>query len=131
MQVPFLSLHDVTAMHADEIREAALRVIDSGWYLQGKENERFEQHYADYIRIINRLTSDLPVPFKLVNNERDDDTPLHETVREALLNALVHADYYGRMGTVIIKSPETLSFANPGDMRISLAMALARSALTI
>lgn len=49
MQVPFLSLRDVTAMHGDEIREAARRVIDSGWYLQGKENERFEQHYAEYI----------------------------------------------------------------------------------
>lgn len=36
-------------MHADEIREAARRVIDSGWYLQGKENEQFEKHYADYI----------------------------------------------------------------------------------
>ena len=49
MQVPFLSLHDVTAMHGDEIRAAARRVIDSGWYLQGKENEAFEQHYAEYI----------------------------------------------------------------------------------
>ena len=49
MNVPFLSLHDVTAMHGDEIREAARRVIDSGWYLQGKENEAFEQHYAEYI----------------------------------------------------------------------------------
>ena len=49
MNIPFLSLQDVTAMHADEIREAARRVIDSGWYLQGKENEQFEQHYADYI----------------------------------------------------------------------------------
>lgn len=49
MQVPFLSLKDVTAMHGDEIREAARRVIDSGWYLQGKENELFEQHYAQYI----------------------------------------------------------------------------------
>ena len=36
-------------MHGEEIREAARRVIDSGWYLQGKENEAFEQHYADYI----------------------------------------------------------------------------------
>lgn len=36
-------------MHGDEIREAARRVIDSGWYLQGKENELFEQHYANYI----------------------------------------------------------------------------------
>lgn len=49
MNVPFLSLKDVTAMHGDEIREAARRVIDCGWYLQGKENEAFEQHYADYI----------------------------------------------------------------------------------
>ena len=49
MNVPFLSLHDVTAMHAAEIQEAARRVIDSGWYLQGKENELFEQHYAEYI----------------------------------------------------------------------------------
>ena len=49
MNVPFLSLHDVTAMHGDEIREAARRVIDSGWYLQGKENEQFEQDYAAYI----------------------------------------------------------------------------------
>ena len=30
MQVPFLSLQDVTAMHGDEIREAARRVIDNG-----------------------------------------------------------------------------------------------------
>lgn len=49
MNVPFLSLHDVTAMHGEEIREAARRVVDSGWYLQGKENELFEQHYAEYI----------------------------------------------------------------------------------
>ena len=49
MTVPFLSLHDVMAMHGEEIREAAKRVIDSGWYLQGKENEAFEQHYAEYI----------------------------------------------------------------------------------
>lgn len=49
IQVPFLSLKDVTNMHGDEIREAVRRVIDSGWYLQGKENETFEQHYAEYI----------------------------------------------------------------------------------
>lgn len=49
IEVPFLSLKDVTNMHGEEIREAARRVIDSGWYLQGKENEAFEQHYAEYI----------------------------------------------------------------------------------
>lgn len=49
MNIPFLSLKDVTAKYADEIHEAALRVIDSGWYLQGEENARFEQDYAHYI----------------------------------------------------------------------------------
>ena len=49
VQVPFLSLKDVTAKYADEIHEAVLRVVDSGWYLQGKENEQFEKHYAEYI----------------------------------------------------------------------------------
>lgn len=49
MKIPFLSLHDVTAKYKDEIHEAVLRVVDSGWYLQGKENELFEKHYAEYI----------------------------------------------------------------------------------
>ena len=49
MNIPFLSLHDVTAKYADEIHEAVKRVVDSGWYLQGKENEQFEKHYAEYI----------------------------------------------------------------------------------
>ena len=49
MNIPFLSLKDITAKYADEIHEAVLRVVDSGWYLQGKENELFEQHYAEYI----------------------------------------------------------------------------------
>ena len=49
MNIPFLSLHDVTAKYKDEIHEAVLRVVDSGWYLQGKENELFEKHYAEYI----------------------------------------------------------------------------------
>ena len=49
MNIPFLSLHDITAKYREEIHEAVLRVVDSGWYLQGKENEQFEQHYAEYI----------------------------------------------------------------------------------
>ena len=47
--IPFLSLKDVTALHGAEIEAAVSRVVKSGWYLQGSENERFEKHYADYI----------------------------------------------------------------------------------
>lgn len=49
MNIPFLSLKSITAKYASEIHEAARRVIDSGWYLQGVENERFEENYAKYI----------------------------------------------------------------------------------
>ena len=49
MKIPFLSLKDVTALHGEEIREAVARVVDSGWYLQGAENERFEKHYSEFI----------------------------------------------------------------------------------
>lgn len=47
--IPFLSLKDVTDSHGKEIREAVNRVVDSGWYLQGEENKRFEENYAKFI----------------------------------------------------------------------------------
>lgn len=49
MNVPFLSLKEVTDLHNKKINEAATRVVNSGWYLQGKENEQFEADYAKYI----------------------------------------------------------------------------------
>ena len=45
----FLDLQKITQKYAEEIHEAVDRVVDSGWYLQGKENERFEANYAQYI----------------------------------------------------------------------------------
>lgn len=51
MKVPFLSLQDVTNKYSKEIHEAVNRVIDSGWYLQGAENEKFEKDYSSYIGV--------------------------------------------------------------------------------
>lgn len=47
--IPFLSLKDVTALHWAEINKAVNRVVNSGWYLQGIENERFESNYSKFI----------------------------------------------------------------------------------
>ena len=47
--IPFLSLKDVTALHGEEINAAVTRVVNSGWYLQGKENDKFEQDYSKFI----------------------------------------------------------------------------------
>ncbi len=47
--IKFLNLQKITTKYADEIHEAVNRVVDGGWYLQGKENEKFEADYANYI----------------------------------------------------------------------------------
>jgi len=47
--IKFLDLQQVTAAHAEEIRQAVCRVVDSGWYVHGRECRQFEQRYADYI----------------------------------------------------------------------------------
>lgn len=47
--IKFLDLQKVTEKYGEEIYSAVKRVVDSGWYLQGKENERFEADYSAYI----------------------------------------------------------------------------------
>lgn len=47
--IPFLSLKDVTNLHGKEINEAVARVVNSGWYLQGVENDRFEANYSKFV----------------------------------------------------------------------------------
>lgn len=47
--IKFLDLQKVTQKYAEEIHEVVNRVVDSGWYLQGKENEKFEADYSAYI----------------------------------------------------------------------------------
>ena len=47
--IKFLDLQKITQKYSDEIHEAVSRVINSGWYLQGKESEKFEMNYAQYI----------------------------------------------------------------------------------
>ncbi len=47
--IKFLDLQKITEKYTAEIHEAVSRVVDSGWYLQGQENEHFEKNYAKYI----------------------------------------------------------------------------------
>ena len=41
-----------------------------------------------FVRVSAKLTLDLKKPFKLVNMVRQDETPIHDAVREALVTAL-------------------------------------------
>ncbi len=76
------------------------------------------------IEVLRRMQQGLKVPFVLKGNIRVDDTPIHKLLREALTNACVHADFYGRQGLVIHKSEEGYRLSNPGTVRISISDAI-------
>lgn len=73
-----------------------------------------------YRRVYRKLTADLKVPFSLRDGQRQDDTPVHEALREALVNTLVHADYTGRVSVLVVKRPDMFGFRNPGALRLPI-----------
>lgn len=46
MSIPFLDLKPLNAQYRDELVAAATRVIDSGWYILGREVTSFEAEFA-------------------------------------------------------------------------------------
>ncbi len=77
-----------------------------------------------YRKVYLKLTADLKVPFHLEKGERKDETPVHEALREALANVIVHADYSDRASVLVVKRPDMFGFRNPGLMRIPVELAL-------
>lgn len=73
-----------------------------------------------YRRVYRKLTTDLKVPFALKDGQRQDDTPVHVALREALVNTLVHADYTGRVSVLVVKRPDMFGFRNPGGLRLPI-----------
>lgn len=81
--------------------------------------------YDFFRKVYQKLTADLKVPFKLQDGQRIEDTPVHEALREALVNTLIHADFTGRVAVLVVKRPDMFGFRNPGVMRIPIAQAVA------
>ncbi|MEQ1144030.1 RNA-binding domain-containing protein [Acinetobacter soli] len=80
--------------------------------------------YDFYRKVYNKLIQDLKIPFELKDGVRQEDTPVHIALREALVNCIVHADYTDRASVLIVKRPDMFGFRNPGLMRIPLEYAL-------
>ena len=80
-----------------------------------------------FFKVAQPVCAGIKVPFKIASDNvtRDDDTPIHKSVREVVANALIHADYHGRQGIVIDKYPKRIEVSNPGILRISKAVAVA------
>ncbi|SIS62823.1 ATP-binding protein [Salimicrobium flavidum] len=79
-----------------------------------------------YFKVIERITSELDVPFHLDPETlmRKADSPVRKALREAVLNTIIHANYYGSVGVVIEKEKNNFVFSNPGVFRMPLDKAL-------
>jgi ATP-dependent DNA helicase RecG len=80
--------------------------------------------YSFYLKVYPKLTADLKVPFQVVDGLRQEDSPVHVALREALANVLVHADYRDRAKIYVVKRPDMFGFLNPGLMRIPIETAV-------
>ena len=80
--------------------------------------------YDFYRKVYPKLVSDLKVGFQLKDGVREGESPAHIAIREAFVNALVHADYSVSTSVLIVKRPDLFSFKNPGLMRIPFEIAM-------
>lgn len=47
-KIEFLDLKQINSQYRDELKDAFLQVLDSGWYIKGKMLTRFEEDFASY-----------------------------------------------------------------------------------
>jgi ATP-dependent DNA helicase RecG len=78
-----------------------------------------------YQRVVQRLTTDLKIPFQLQPGlVRKDDTLVHQAIRESLVNAMIHADFRGQGGIIVEKYRDRFEFSNPGTLLLSVEQIL-------
>lgn len=77
--------------------------------------------YNFFTRVLARLVQDIRRPFVLKGYEREDDTPMHKAIREALTNLVIHADYMMTGVLRVEKHDDRFFFSNPGTLKLPIA----------
>ena len=119
------SIHEAMPNYFVDYRELPFGGTKTEWVDRLTPDGTWSGNLYDFYRsAIQRLSRDLKVPFRLEGDEREDDTAVHKALREALVNAIVHADYSARISILVVKAPGYFGFRNPGRMRIPIDKAL-------
>ena len=87
-----------------------------------------------FLRVYPKLVADLKIPFQYQSStmttttsdsiQRRDETVVHEGIREAFVNSMIHADFRGQGGVVIERERDQLVFSNPGSLLVSIEQML-------
>ncbi len=73
-----------------------------------------------FYRVLPLISEPLRTPFKLNPDmtTAQGESSAHVAVREALANAIVHADYYGIGGIIVRQYTDRLELSNPGTLLV-------------
>ncbi len=78
-----------------------------------------------YNRVMPRLSMTLKTPFQLDGNSyRIDESSVAEGLREAVVNSIIHSDYFGQGGIVYDRYGDHIELSNPGTLLLSLEQLL-------
>jgi ATP-dependent DNA helicase RecG len=122
----FRALHDAVPNYLVDYQELPERGSPVRWVDRVTTDGMWSGNLFDFYRAVYpKLVRDLKVPFRMEQgHHRVDETPVHEALREALVNTLIHGDYSVSVGVLVQKRPDGFLFRNPGNLRVSLDQAL-------
>ncbi len=72
--------------------------------------------FFTFFDIYERLVKQIDIPFSVKQGVRDDDPPHLQALREALVNLIVHTDYFSRSNPRIRVFSDRIEFYNPGAL---------------
>ncbi|MCK5223576.1 putative DNA binding domain-containing protein, partial [Candidatus Calescamantes bacterium] len=85
-------------------------------YRLSEEKNLFDYYFS----IMERLLKKIDIPFKLKGDFRDENPPQRIAIREALVNLLMHSDYFSPAKPRIRSFTDRLEFFNPGSLPKSI-----------
>ena len=103
-----------------DYKEIPINVTEQRWIDRVYPDGTWEVNlFQFYRRVLPKLQEVIPTPFRLENSQRIDETLAHESLREALANLCIHADYSEESSLLVYRYPHYLLFSNPGTMLVT------------
>jgi len=96
-----------------EMLDPSIRWTDR---LESSSGEWSGNLYDFFFNVEKKLLMDIKVPFQKNGISRNDETPVHFSLREALANCMANADFNFPRGIVIKKDINSIVIENPGSI---------------
>jgi len=72
--------------------------------------------FSTFFDIYERMAQKIEVPYSVKGGLRDDDPPHLQALREALVNLIMHTDYFSKSNSRIRFFTDKIEFFNPGAL---------------